>query len=265
MRALLFAVPCPWAFACLWGWDVRYGRAPGSLESREPSGEWRAAGSRDAHERDEKRVRPWPARRRTWCARVIPACARSGQKLRCGVLSRAGLGCRCAGPRLPFAEGREGSAVAGGHDVTYRLASYGRPLCGCIWESSAFGHMHIVYLFSRDFILFSLLLLLSRSFFLGWLCASARLVPGSSTRILTPVHPPNHSELKREKTWSRIHLVPLLLAEGDRDTYRREQAALEREREIMRDVEGWEVSGRLWVSDAVLIPGDVLGWQVGVP
>ena len=48
-------------------------------------------------------------------------------------------------------------------------------------------------------------------------------------------------ELEREKIWSRIHLVPLLMAEGDRDTYRREQAALEREKEIMKDVKGWEV------------------------
>ena len=32
------------------------------------------------------------------------------------------------------------------------------------------------------------------------------------------------------------------MAEGDRDTYRREQAALAREREIMKDVKGWEVS-----------------------
>ncbi|KAG2013329.1 hypothetical protein CC2G_010251 [Coprinopsis cinerea AmutBmut pab1-1] len=48
-------------------------------------------------------------------------------------------------------------------------------------------------------------------------------------------------ELEREKIWSRIHLVPLLMAEGDRDTYRRQQAALAREREIMKDVPGWEV------------------------
>ncbi|KDQ64412.1 hypothetical protein JAAARDRAFT_28038, partial [Jaapia argillacea MUCL 33604] len=48
-------------------------------------------------------------------------------------------------------------------------------------------------------------------------------------------------ELEREKIWSRLHLVPLLLAEGDRDAYRRQQAALEREREIMKDVKGWEV------------------------
>lgn len=50
------------------------------------------------------------------------------------------------------------------------------------------------------------------------------------------------SELQREKAWSRIHLLPLLLAEGDRDVYRREQAALAREREIMKDVPDWEVS-----------------------
>ena len=49
-------------------------------------------------------------------------------------------------------------------------------------------------------------------------------------------------ELQREKVWSRIHLVPLLLAEGDRDAYRRQQAALAREREIMKDVKDWEVS-----------------------
>lgn len=41
--------------------------------------------------------------------------------------------------------------------------------------------------------------------------------------------------------WSRIHLVPLLLAEGDRDAYRRQEAAKAREAEIMKDVKGWEV------------------------
>jgi NADH dehydrogenase (ubiquinone) 1 alpha subcomplex subunit 13 len=48
-------------------------------------------------------------------------------------------------------------------------------------------------------------------------------------------------ELQREKIWSRIHLVPLLLAEGDRDAYRRERAALAREQEIMKGVKDWEV------------------------
>lgn len=36
--------------------------------------------------------------------------------------------------------------------------------------------------------------------------------------------------------------MPLLLAEGDRDAYRRQQAALAREKEIMKDVKDWEVS-----------------------
>ncbi|KAJ9110533.1 hypothetical protein QFC20_002861 [Naganishia adeliensis] len=49
-------------------------------------------------------------------------------------------------------------------------------------------------------------------------------------------------ELQREKAWSRIHLVPLMLAEQDRDAYRRNVAAVAREREIMKDVPGWEVS-----------------------
>jgi len=41
-------------------------------------------------------------------------------------------------------------------------------------------------------------------------------------------------ELQREKAWSRIHLVPLLMAEGDRDGYRRKQAAQRREEAIMQ-------------------------------
>lgn len=52
------------------------------------------------------------------------------------------------------------------------------------------------------------------------------------------------SELKREKAWSRIHLVPLILAEADRDAYRREQAQIAREKEIMKDVPDWKVSRR---------------------
>lgn len=49
------------------------------------------------------------------------------------------------------------------------------------------------------------------------------------------------SELARERAWSRIHLTPLLLAESDRDTFRREKATLLREKELMKDVKGWEV------------------------
>ncbi|KAI0727324.1 GRIM-19 [Fomitopsis betulina] len=62
-------------------------------------------------------------------------------------------------------------------------------------------------------------------------------------------------ELQREKTWSRIHLVPLLLAEGDRDAYRRQHAALEREKEIMKDVPGWE-AGKSVYNNPKYRPGE---------
>ena len=61
-----------------------------------------------------------------------------------------------------------------------------------------------------------------------------RLHAGSSATL-------TRRELNREKAWSRIYLVPLLLAEQDRDAYRRQQAANAREAEIMKDVPGWEV------------------------
>jgi len=57
-------------------------------------------------------------------------------------------------------------------------------------------------------------------------------------------------ELRREKAWSRIHLVPLLLAEGDRDEYRRQVAATEREKEIMKDVKGWEAGKSVYNNPA---------------
>ncbi|KAJ3341533.1 hypothetical protein HDU93_004693 [Gonapodya sp. JEL0774] len=46
-------------------------------------------------------------------------------------------------------------------------------------------------------------------------------------------------ELRREKTWSRVHLVPLLQAETDRDTVRRLDALATREAEVMQGVEGF--------------------------
>ncbi|KAJ1719744.1 hypothetical protein LPJ53_005540 [Coemansia erecta] len=63
-------------------------------------------------------------------------------------------------------------------------------------------------------------------------------------------------ELEREKIWSRIHLTPLLIAEADRDEYRRKCAALERERVIMKDVPGWEAgksvyNGTRYVPDVI--------------
>lgn len=50
-------------------------------------------------------------------------------------------------------------------------------------------------------------------------------------------------ELKRETTWARIHLVPLLMAEGDRAAYSQGQREATIEAEIMKDVKGWVVSG----------------------
>jgi len=50
-----------------------------------------------------------------------------------------------------------------------------------------------------------------------------------------PNHDSNtlHSELAREKMWSRIHLIPLLQAEEDRDQVRRHFADKARERELL--------------------------------
>lgn len=46
------------------------------------------------------------------------------------------------------------------------------------------------------------------------------------------------SELAREKMWARIHLIPLLQAEEDRDAVRRHYAAKNMEKEVF----GKEVS-----------------------
>ncbi len=44
------------------------------------------------------------------------------------------------------------------------------------------------------------------------------------------------SELAREKMWSRIHLIPLLTAEEDRDLVRRHLADQAREKELLGSV-----------------------------
>ncbi|KAJ7498610.1 GRIM-19 [Mycena latifolia] len=46
-------------------------------------------------------------------------------------------------------------------------------------------------------------------------------------------------ELQREKTWARIHLVPLLMAEGDRATYEMTRRGIAIEADLMKDVKGW--------------------------
>ena len=45
-----------------------------------------------------------------------------------------------------------------------------------------------------------------------------------------------YSELAREKMWSRIHLIPLLTAEEDRDLARRHFADQAREKELLGKV-----------------------------
>ncbi|KAJ7284076.1 GRIM-19 [Mycena rebaudengoi] len=49
-------------------------------------------------------------------------------------------------------------------------------------------------------------------------------------------------ELNREKTWARIHLVPLLMAEGDRIDYEIMQRGAAMEARVMKDVKDWEVN-----------------------
>ncbi|RHZ76495.1 hypothetical protein Glove_197g46 [Diversispora epigaea] len=65
-------------------------------------------------------------------------------------------------------------------------------------------------------------------------------------------------ELKREKSWGRIHLVPLLQAELDRDTYRRTVAALKREAEIMKDVPGWKVGESVYHNTRYRMPTHIV-------
>lgn len=65
------------------------------------------------------------------------------------------------------------------------------------------------------------------------------------TPLHPPLHPRNpktnpppplaHRELAREKMWSRIHLIPALQAEEDRDLVRRHLADVQREKELLGD------------------------------
>ncbi len=54
----------------------------------------------------------------------------------------------------------------------------------------------------------------------------------SHTRRTEPLTSSN-SELAREKMWSRIHLIPVLQAEEDRDLVRRHFADQAREKELL--------------------------------
>lgn len=54
------------------------------------------------------------------------------------------------------------------------------------------------------------------------------------------------------------------MAEGDRDVYRRSQAALAREKEIMKDVDGWEVGYPLLGPALLSALGGVLSSSVAL-
>ena len=64
------------------------------------------------------------------------------------------------------------------------------------------------------------------------------------------------SELAREKMWSRIHLIPLLTAEEDRDLVRRHLADQAREKELLGKETSPYNSDR-WVPFVLSIPGVV--------
>ncbi|CDK29101.1 unnamed protein product [Kuraishia capsulata CBS 1993] len=62
------------------------------------------------------------------------------------------------------------------------------------------------------------------------------------------------AELKREKLWARIHLIPLLQSETDRDVVRRTFAYYKREGEIMKDIPWWEVKSPYHTDDVFRPP-----------
>ncbi|KAG5513760.1 hypothetical protein PMAC_000798 [Pneumocystis sp. 'macacae'] len=61
-------------------------------------------------------------------------------------------------------------------------------------------------------------------------------------------------ELKRENVWSRIHLIPLLQAEADRDLYRRKHAIRQVENKIMKDVQGWNAEQHIYNTQTDITP-----------
>ncbi|KAJ7591675.1 B16.6 subunit of GRIM-19, NADH:ubiquinone oxidoreductase [Mycena floridula] len=61
-------------------------------------------------------------------------------------------------------------------------------------------------------------------------------------------------ELQREKVWSRIHLVPLLMAESDRHLHGLREASVAREKEIMKNVKGWEAGKSVYSNTRYQTP-----------
>ncbi|KAJ7752812.1 B16.6 subunit of GRIM-19, NADH:ubiquinone oxidoreductase [Mycena maculata] len=63
-------------------------------------------------------------------------------------------------------------------------------------------------------------------------------------------------ELKREKTWARIHLVPVLMAEGDRAAYHAAQRNAALEADVMKDVRGWTAGASVYNNPRYRTPDD---------
>ncbi|KTW32671.1 uncharacterized protein T551_00156 [Pneumocystis jirovecii RU7] len=61
-------------------------------------------------------------------------------------------------------------------------------------------------------------------------------------------------ELKRENVWSRIHLIPLLQVEADRDLYRRKQAMRQVENQIMENIPGWDSEQPIYNTKTDITP-----------
>ncbi|KNE66686.1 hypothetical protein AMAG_11186 [Allomyces macrogynus ATCC 38327] len=61
-------------------------------------------------------------------------------------------------------------------------------------------------------------------------------------------------EIRREQTWARIHLVPMLQAEQDRHEARMLAQQEEIERKAMKDVPGWKVGEKVYHTDRYVPP-----------
>jgi hypothetical protein len=77
----------------------------------------------------------------------------------------------------------------------------------------------------------------------------------------------DHSELAREKMWSRIHLIPLLQAEEDRDAVRRHYAQQKMEEELLGKATPVYYGDRYvaWLSLSIMdmdIETDLIGLQL---
>jgi hypothetical protein len=108
----------------------------------------------------------------------------------------------------------------------------------CPLQIPLFIHIHI----GRSPELFYRLILIRHGYSIIIDCGVSG--PGDGTGNgggIVVIVPAQTSELNRENAWTRIHLTPLLVAEADRDLYRRTRAAIAREAAIMEHVQGWKV------------------------